>query len=476
MNSNVSSTESTYWRPCSEGICYCDWRLTITHCYDEDIFRYINIVIIALSSCIIAVGTYYPLPGIILLYHRLVNLKQVIFEYRNNFLRPRAMESILFFMVLFNMLRLIQATVLVTDTAQNIVFRQFLFEFSYEMGFTTLGVYLFGIIHALRESDRAIFDQWIHSPFFADILCTSIIVAPYITNTICSLGAGVSAYLGLTQQANNFAQALYTVWTAHCLALSSMTLFAGWRLIRILNTHIRRKEESKANIDTTKVKLGASKVKIIAFTSAICLYLYAGVAIVYGTLRIPIITHVPYSIFLCIAWNGLGIVASMLVTFAVILNPRMKLSLLFTSDSSGATRSQGLDLDTSGKILTSVGSGNPNSGKKKKGKYNTNGTNMTTSENGMHYDSAFDTHTFDDHTIYNTKMIDMETMYRDGSAPNYAAIGVAPTLSTAIAMKYSNRSNPLVLDDNDAELVHAYPESMKSSSHLVDENEPHRYQ
>lgn len=154
----------------------------------------------------------------------------------------------------------------------------------------------------------------------------------------------------------------------------------------------------------------------------------------------------------------------------------MKLSLLFTSDSSGATRSQGLDLDTSGKIITSMCSSDPNNSKKKKTKYNLNGTNMTASENGMHYDSAFDTHTFDDHTIYNTKMIDMETIYRDGSAPNYPSIGVAPTLSTAIAMKYSNRSNPLVLDDNDAELVHAYPESMKSSSHLVDENEPCRYQ
>lgn len=59
MNSNVSSNESTYWRPCSEGICYCDWRLTITHCYDEDIFRYINLVIIALTSCIIAVGKWF---------------------------------------------------------------------------------------------------------------------------------------------------------------------------------------------------------------------------------------------------------------------------------------------------------------------------------------------------------------------------------------------------------------------------------
>jgi hypothetical protein len=100
-----------------------------------------------------------------------------------------------------------------------------------------------------------------YSPLFADVLCTSIIVAPYFTNTICSLGAGISAYMGLTDQANAFAQALYTVWTAHCLILSSLTLFAGYRLLNILNTHIKRKEESKANIDVSKVKLGASKVQ-----------------------------------------------------------------------------------------------------------------------------------------------------------------------------------------------------------------------
>ncbi|CAO3586698.1 unnamed protein product [Absidia cylindrospora] len=463
---NITSNESTYWRPCTDGICYCDWRLTITHCYDQDIFFYINLVIIALTSCIILVG-------LVLLYHRLVNLKQIIFEYRNGFLRPRAMESILFFMIIFNSLRLIQAIVLVTDAAQNIVFRQFLFEFGYEMGFTTLGVYLFGIIHALQNSDRVIFDQWIYSPLFADILCTSIIVGPYITNTICSLGAGVSAYLGHSEQANIFAQALYTVWTGHCLALSTATLFAGWRLIRILNTHVKRKEANKTIIDISKVKIGAQKVKIIAFTSAICLYLYAGVAITYGTLRIQIITHVPYSIFLCIAWNGLGIVASMLVSFAVILNPKMKLSLLFSSDSSGDTKSHGMELDSSRKNNSSSN----HSGKEKKIKtYNHDDTNHTTTGTGTHIDSAFDIQTFEDHGAYNTMMIDMASMYTNVPGRNKTPMNVAPTLSTAIAMNYSNRSNPLVLDDNDAELVHAYPESTKSSSHLVDGKLPDQYQ
>lgn len=49
------------------------------------------------------------------------------------------------------------------------------------------------------------------------------------------------------------------------------------------------------------------------------MFLYAGVSITYGTIRVQIITHVPWSIFLFIAWNGLGLVASMLIAFSVIL-------------------------------------------------------------------------------------------------------------------------------------------------------------
>ncbi|KAI8343329.1 hypothetical protein BC941DRAFT_91553 [Chlamydoabsidia padenii] len=331
------------------------------------------------------------------------------------------------------------------------------------------GVYLFGIIHALRESDRVIFDQWISSPRIADIICTSIIVAPYITNEPCSLAAGISAYFGKTKQANDFAQALYLVWSTHCVALSSMTLFAGWRLIRILNTHIQRKEESKANIDTSKIKLGVSKVKIIAYTSTICMILYLGVAILYGTFRVQIITHIPYSIFLCIAWNGLGILASMLVSFAVMLNPRMKLSLLFSSNSSEAIRTQEFDLGTTGTFITSITKVSNNMNK---GYYNNNGISTITSENATPLDSIYDAQTFDSQMMHGNKFVHKDVMYKGDSTPEYPPVGIAPTLSTAIAMKYSNQDNPLVLQDNDAELIHAYPESIKSCSLLVDEKHP----
>jgi hypothetical protein len=98
---------------------------------------------------------------------------------------------------------------------------------------------------------------------------------------------------------------------------------------------------------------------------------------------------------------------------------------------------------------------------------------MTSTHNGTGIDSAFDTHTFDNdsHDIYTKE----SAMYTDVTSRNYTSMDAAPTLSTAIAMQYSNRSNPLVLDDNDVELTHAYPESTKSCSHLVDDKSSHGY-
>jgi hypothetical protein len=148
----------------------------------------------------------------------------------------------------------------------------------------------------------------------------------------------------------------------------------------------------------------------------------------------------------------------------------MKLSLLFTSDSSGGTRTQGMELDSSRKN-TSTCSGQLVSNNKH-AISNTAGA-MTSTHNGTGIDSAFDTHTFDNdsHDIYTKE----GAIYTDATSRNYTSMDAAPTLSTAIAMQYSNRSNPLVLDDNDVELIHAYPESTKSCSHLVDDKSSHGY-
>ncbi|KAI8059853.1 hypothetical protein BC940DRAFT_313113 [Gongronella butleri] len=444
MNDNLAAHEYTFWRPCKDdGVCYCDWRLTVTHCYGELVFQYINYVIIALSSVIIVIGC-----GI--LYYRVVKLGQVIFEYRNHYMRPRAMESIIFFMIIHNIIRLAQATVLVTDAAQNIIFRQFMFEIGYEVGFTTLGVYFFGIVHALRESDRAIFDQWIGSQRTADVISTTLIVAPYITNQICSFGAGINAYHGNFDEAEIFIKALYLVWCGHCFALATTTVFAGWRLISILNKHIKRKEQMNASFNVSKVKLGATKVRIIAYSSSFFLYSYIAVAGAYAVVRVPITENFAANLFFCICWNGIPILLSFIVSTAVILNPRMKLSLLFSSESRGQ-RSQDMELNTS----MSAGFGSSHD-RKKHMKRDPNATLTDASQtSGM-----FQVQTFD-HGQYDDKLHETLEKYTQ-----FSPMEAAPTLSSAIAKKYYGQS-PLMVDEQDMEFVPVYPDSNRSSTQLV---------
>lgn len=55
MNNNLGT--STFWRPCDEnGICHCDWRLTIYYCEEEPAMKYIYIVNAVLSGFVGFVG------------------------------------------------------------------------------------------------------------------------------------------------------------------------------------------------------------------------------------------------------------------------------------------------------------------------------------------------------------------------------------------------------------------------------------
>ncbi|CAO3625001.1 unnamed protein product [Cunninghamella blakesleeana] len=443
---NLVPNVSTYWRFSKGDSYYCDWRLTLTYCEGDNIFHYLYIVNIVLTAIAVILG--YGL-----LYHRLVVLNQVIFEYRDNFIRPRAMESILFFVTLFNTVRLIQITILFTDTVQNIILRQFLFEFGYELGFTTLTTYLYGITYTLKESDEVLFEQWVKSPRYVDISCTLIIVAPFITNTISSLGAGISAYYGNHQLAYIFTQVLYIIWAVHCIITATLTLVSGIRLIHILEKHIKRKKDLNSSIDLSKIELGCQKVKIIAFTSSICLYMYTGVSLTYGIVRYQIHTSLPWNLFFCISWNVLGLMATYLIAFAAVVNPKMKLTLLFGSSyqrSQDSTNGGGL------------------SGKFSKKGHNTN--NTTLADSTMVGGSTFETTTFE----YGNEFSNDE---------NKKLENMAPTLSTAAAMKLNNHHhsnhhhNPMMYNDTDQQdvtLSYIYPQSHiynNDPSHQTDFNE-----
>lgn len=131
----------------------------------------------------------------------------------------------------------------------------------------------------------------------------------------------------------------------------------------------------------------------------------------------------------------------------------MKFTLLFSYGSSGAQKSEG-------GIMSSKFSSSRN-----KKSENTTAVGGSTT-----IGSVYDTQTFEhgsDFINFESKRLDKINNQNNDNM--YTAMDVAPTLSTAVAMKLSstNHQNPLVMDDHDVELVHAYPESTKSSTQLV---------
>lgn len=110
------------------------------------------------------------------------------------------------------------------------------------------------------QSSKTIYNAWFHSPVRIDILGTTFITLPFISNNICSIAAGIFADRGDDFLASQFTHALYYFWTIYCGSLGFMILVAGIRLLRLLEHHLKMQHDLRINI--AKIKTGAFKVKL----------------------------------------------------------------------------------------------------------------------------------------------------------------------------------------------------------------------
>lgn len=60
FTSSISMDNSrTLERHCTDGVCHCDWRLTITNCEEATAMWYVNLINIILSGFVIILGTIF---------------------------------------------------------------------------------------------------------------------------------------------------------------------------------------------------------------------------------------------------------------------------------------------------------------------------------------------------------------------------------------------------------------------------------
>ncbi|KAI9484572.1 hypothetical protein BDB00DRAFT_983982 [Zychaea mexicana] len=341
--------QSEFGRICGDsGVCHCDWRLTITNCEEASALKIVYIINAVLSAVLAFTAAF-------IVFQRVYYHQQTLFDCRTGIPRPKPIESMGVMGVVFHLLRVVHAIILVLDAAPNVGFRSFLFEFPWQFAFGALACYLFGIAHTLSNSSKVIYDNWIRSPYIIDGACVAVITLPYITNNICAIAAGVFADRGDFVLAANFTDALYYLWTFYTTSLAILILYAGFRLIRLLRHHFIDKPGATGE-DVNKFSLGALKVKIIILTAFFCLILFAIMVVLYGVSRVSISLYMPYNLTFAVIWTFNGSIATGLIIFAVILNPRMATLAGLVSSSTGGGENTGISFSRMSKWLNSRGS------------------------------------------------------------------------------------------------------------------------
>lgn len=150
-----------------------------------------------------------------------------------------------------------------------------------------------------------------------DIIFTGFLLAPFVTNNICSIAAGVYAQRGENHVAAQFTHALYYFWTIYCGSLGFLILVAGIRLLRLLKHHLRMQHDLRVNI--AKIKTGVFKVKAIMVVGCLCLWVFAFVLCMYGVFRGPITLNTGLNLAISSVWTYDGAVATLLIETALIL-------------------------------------------------------------------------------------------------------------------------------------------------------------
>ncbi|KAI8982451.1 hypothetical protein BDF20DRAFT_867039 [Mycotypha africana] len=276
--------------------------------------------------------------GTLLLGHRLFVKGHRLFDINisQGCFRPKPIDCMLTFIIIFNALRLLSSTILIADIGPDMISRAFMYEFPWQFGFGAFALYLIGIARTLADSHRVIANSWLPSPRLVDFIGGTIFLAPFIINNVMSLAAGILAErdLGLAQ---TFTRLLYIMWFIHCSGLSIAVFFSGYRLIRILEEHLEKFKATGPRY--VSVKTGIFKIRLVMSIIVTCLLMFAVFLLVFGILRETIIIDTIGSIVLGGIWNFLGAVATLGVEFAIIFNPKIDESNSLGLKSSSAEKS-----------------------------------------------------------------------------------------------------------------------------------------
>lgn len=161
------------------------------------------------------------------------------------------------------------------------------------------------------------YNSWVRSQTIVDVLFLCSIFCPFFTTTSCAVAAGYHASIGENEMAARLTRIQYYAWGFFCGSVALVLLFAGLRLMRILDRYITLQENLK--VDTLKVRTGALKVKMIVVSGTLCMGTFALVLASYGALRSIIMKDTTFNIAVAIIWLFAGPLAAFFIIVAILI-------------------------------------------------------------------------------------------------------------------------------------------------------------
>ncbi|CAM0138051.1 unnamed protein product [Umbelopsis sp. WA50703] len=272
-----------------------------------------------------------------ILTFRLMFRDQKLFDYRGGRAQPQPILSMFILGTTFNMLRMLHAIFLLTETAQSKVVRAVLFDLSWQFGFATFAAYLIGIAAAVfnvnATSNTVVTRSWKLSQSQITKIGFTFIILPVLTNNPISVLIGIYADADNVYLADLFTRLLYSLWGFYCICLSSCILYAGYGLTKLLDSHIRTVVDGRRH---DVFKTGRIKVRMIMTASCLCLSCFIVLVLVYMIWKPLTFSSVVFNICIAVVWNFAGPIATFFIEITFLIDPKMLKAPTFSATGSSS--------------------------------------------------------------------------------------------------------------------------------------------
>lgn len=300
----------------SNKIYYCDWRLQIYECVYSNNFKIIYFIVIILSFF----ASLFCFS--IFLYRR--NIKKYnLFNIKSYILKPNPIDCLMFFLSIFNMLRGINAFILLKNILpSNIIFRSFIFEFPWQIGYCSCVLYFIGILQTLLNIQKSLNNEinnkivkktWNISEKMISKIGIIFILMPFITNNLTSILAGIFVE---NDNINSilFTSILYILWSFYCSFLAFLITLIG---IKLLNTI---KNSTKNFNNNENLRKNTIKLQLIIITISVIQIIFSIFLLIYGIFREQIIKSIIGTHIFIILFNFSAIIGSFIGCFLLLKN------------------------------------------------------------------------------------------------------------------------------------------------------------